>query len=209
MGSNSQVKGNITARGDIAIGEGASVTGEVQPLCDNIPEIAGFPELDGKHFLEQAGQQEGQFFGEKETPKIFSGHDLANISGIYYVSGDVIIDPDGVEYYGDAVIFAEGKISVHSDLFPRDNDSSLALISSGDLELNNAAICGVVIAGGRLKVSGKPGGITGVAAIANMSNYCLNDFTYRKDILKGLEQYLGLEGSGIKLEIWRELYDIY
>jgi hypothetical protein len=90
-------------------------------------------------------------------------------------------------------------------MLPGDAGSSLALISAGDMQLNGA-VNGVIIAGGELKGELR---IMGIAAAKNMGDCSLNKFTYCEDVLNGLEKYLALEGTPAKLEIWRELYDIY
>ena len=90
-------------------------------------------------------------------------------------------------------------------MLPIDAGSSLALISAGDLELNGT-FHGVIIAGGELKGELR---IMGIAAANSIGDCSLNEFTYCEDVVNGLEKYLALDGTPAKLEIWRELYDIY
>jgi cytoskeletal protein CcmA (bactofilin family) len=205
IGSEAQVEGNVTARGTITCGENASVKGEIQPFCGFIPEVPVFPELDRRYFFEQAVGQEGHYYGKDKTSKHFFGNDLVNMFGVYYVEGDVVIASGGTEYSGNAAIFAEGRIVVHDDMLPIDAGSSLALISAGDLELNGT-FHGVIIAGGELKGELR---IMGIAAANSIGDCSLNEFTYCEDVVNGLEKYLALDGTPAKLEIWRELYDIY
>lgn len=209
VASTAKVRGDIFSCGNVTVREDATVTGIVQPFLENIPSIPVFPEPDTDFFIEQGAQQEGHVFENTETPKTFYGSDLKNISGVYYVDGDVIIGSEAEEYSGNAVIVAGGSIYVNGDLMPQNSDSTLALVSFGDFEIENGgSVKGVIIAWGALVGNSNEGEITGIIAANDLNNF-IYDFSYSREALTGLEEYLALEGTEAELEVWREEFDIY
>lgn len=207
---NAQVHGNIFSREAIEIADLAVVTGTIQEYLNGVPNIPIIPSSDHVQFLkEQAIREEGHYFFEEESPKLLSEAFFQEISGVYYVEGDVNIGDSVSTYSGNAVIVANGMISISNDLFPQDSASTLALVSTKDLHINQgASIKAVLIVGAGLKSNESKGNIIGIIA-ANNLDCCVHDFTSDLETIKGLEDYLGLNGKDAELQLWKEKYDIY
>lgn len=206
-----EVRGGIVSQGTVTVAENATVTGEVAELQASVSQVPDFPDLqyEKEYFAELALANEGHYFSLNEMPKTMFAKDLNNMEGVYFAPGNLIIDTSAVQYSGNALVVAQGNIYLHNNLLPADKDSTLALVSYGDIELHNVgALEGVLIALGALDSNGTKGTVKGNAAAGDMRSF-KHDFTSSPGSVKGLEDYLCFEGIPAKLDIWRERYDIY
>lgn len=91
---------------------------------------------------------------------------------ILFVEGDLILDQNRgrnrrITYTGRAVLVASGDIRIKADVVNADQDSALALIAGGDIDVGNQEVHALLYAGGALKSNGKPS-IVGAAVAQNL-----------------------------------------
>jgi len=198
-----EVEGDVYASGTVSVKGNSRIDGEIYEGSEVY--IQPFPELD-LDWYRQAAIDYGHYY---DSTKIFSQEELQDMSGVYFVEGDVEFSNFVDTYTGQAVIAAAGNISVNNaDLVPGDENSSLGLISMQNVEMSgNSNFNGIIISQGNLDVSGS-GSIEGAFLANNIGNF-KRDFYYNPEYADLLAGYLGPGGEGATVLQWREQYPVY
>ncbi|KUK11036.1 MAG: hypothetical protein XD50_0676 [Clostridia bacterium 41_269] len=199
---DSLVDGNIYAAERISTSESSEVLGKMADGA-NIEKFVP-PVIDFDWYMKES-QNMGQYF---DGNKQFSKEELVNMSGIYYVEGNVTFESDVKNYMGQALIVSKGSIHLNDgqQLVPADRTSSLSLISSSEIFFDGTSVfSGVVISQGVLRVFGS-GFIEGAAAAAEIESFT-KDFLYNSSFVEKLSDCIRAEEAAV-LE-WKELYPVY
>ncbi len=130
IGENATIYGDISATGEVNIGSGSDISGEVE---ENVPPPSDPPSLDTFYYdteiLTAEGTTEGNVTYNNET-----------LSGTDYINGNLTFNNNAIiSVTGTATVVATGTVAVNNNVIIGDN---LTVIAGGLVTIQNNADIG-------------------------------------------------------------------